>query len=422
MTVNWSFLNIMFAMTVYTVIYTFQLPRRQNFAMRAILTLILLAAAAVGIALLPQAGGVGGFVDSLLACGLCMAGCAICYDTRIIMYLFWCLVGNAAFGLAQCINEVLCFYLQPTGILRVLLEIALNTAVGVLIYFLMITSLRSKSAGSDRFRSYIFYVIVAALYILFAMLDALSLDAMTEIGYLLFRSLLSVLGVCLLYIFAVDEELYSNDRELRVLLEKDKVRYEVSKEYMDMINIKCHDIRQHVRQMQGTQRIDPEYARELEDAIRIYDTDIKTGNEALDVILTEKNRICAEKNIEATFIIDGEKLSFIRPTDLSSLFGNIMDNAIEAVSRLPQDEMKQISLVVSAEAGVIHIREQNYFQGELIRGENQLPVTTKADKTSHGLGLRSIRYIAEKYGGVMNLHTRDNVFLLNIVIPFQTAE
>ena len=64
----------------------------------------------------------------------------------------------------------------------------------------------------------------------------------------------------------------------------------------------------------------------------------------------------------------------------------------------------------------VNIRLENSYEGEL-SWDGNLPRTTKEDKQSHGIGLRSIRNIAKKYGGYASASTEDAVFILSILIP-----
>ena len=112
---------------------------------------------------------------------------------------------------------------------------------------------------------------------------------------------------------------------------------------------------------------------------------------------------------------DGQLLSFMDAVELYTLFGNALDNAIEASLPLPESE-RMIDLQVQQKAGLILIRVTNRFAGTMEAGA-ELPKTSKADQDWHGFGLKSIRAVAEKYGGLMNLRGEDGVFTLRITIP-----
>ena len=111
---------------------------------------------------------------------------------------------------------------------------------------------------------------------------------------------------------------------------------------------------------------------------------------------------------------DGAKLSFLSDGDLYCLFGNIIDNALEAVKSVSEKERRVINLVVKVKNGLLIVQQDNFFDGEL-EFEDGLPVTTKADKNYHGFGMRSIRMIVHKYDGELTTYVKDDIFHLNII-------
>jgi hypothetical protein len=194
-------------------------------------------------------------------------------------------------------------------------------------------------------------------------------------------------------------------------------QYQLSKDTIDAINIKCHDIRHQIRHLeQGGVAVEKGALEDLAQEVRIYDSKVKTGNEALDTILSEKRLLCEREGIRLTCIADGAVLLGLSPADLYSLFGNLLDNAIEAVRRLGGEERKTISLVVSRRGDMAVIHEENYFDGEA-RFEDGLPISTKGDPLNHGFGTRSMRQIVERYGGSMTMHAQGDRFAVTIVLP-----
>ena len=155
--------------------------------------------------------------------------------------------------------------------------------------------------------------------------------------------------------------------------------------------------------------------KEIEDVISIYDSTVKTGNEALDIILTEKSLYCSKHDIKLCCIIDGEKLSFMKSADLYALFGNVIDNAIEAVERLDSGK-RTISLSVKQINSFLTVNIHNWYEKEISFIDN-LPKTTKSDTSMHGYGMKSVQMICRNYGGEMSINTENKVFNLNIVFP-----
>lgn len=78
--------------------------------------------------------------------------------------------------------------------------------------------------------------------------------------------------------------------------------------------------------------------------------------------------------------------------------------------------VRSINLTVKREAGLVSIREDNFFEGEL-HFEDGLPRTTKSDRSNHGFGMRSIRRCAEEYGGELRVRAEGGVFSLTMLFP-----
>ena len=157
------------------------------------------------------------------------------------------------------------------------------------------------------------------------------------------------------------------------------------------------------------------FAREAESIVNIYENTARTGNEALDIILTEKGLYCTQNDIQLTYIVDGSKLDFMKPTDTYSLFGNALSNAIECVATEPDAEKRLISLDVHAKDHLLLVSIENYTPSDEVF-QNLIPATRK-DRNYHGYGLKSIRYITEQYGGKMSIVQKNHYFSLSIVFP-----
>ena len=151
----------------------------------------------------------------------------------------------------------------------------------------------------------------------------------------------------------------------------------------------------------------------LREAIDLYDSNVKTGNEVLDVVLYSTMLKCMESGIAFTSMADGECLSFMRTRHIYALFSNALDNAVEAVMRVSDPEKRVISLHVRRLSGAVEIAVMNYYEGE-IKFKNDLPQTRKPDGRRHGFGTSSMQYIVSQYGGTMKISAKDSVYLLEI--------
>jgi len=197
-------------------------------------------------------------------------------------------------------------------------------------------------------------------------------------------------------------------------------QYELSRNSIDIINQKSHDLKHQIQALRFIQDTEQREATltEIERAVLIYDMAAKTGNEVLDTVLTEKALLCEKDGISWTCMADGSVLNFLAPVDLYTMMGNALDNAIEA-SRQLTGERQAIRVIVRQQYGSAFVQISNYYD-RLGPMRNGIPETTKHDKSEHGYGIPSIRNIVERYGGVLDIETKQGIFLLSILIPCQT--
>lgn len=230
--------------------------------------------------------------------------------------------------------------------------------------------------------------------------------------------------ICCIFLLALMFELcqrgrLENDNDiLKHVLHQQKQQMETSKETIDLINIKCHDLKHQLSRLGP--RISPKEIAELNESINVYGATVKTGNEAADVILTEKSLLCERTGIQLDCMVDGAALDHLSPSDIYALFGNMLDNAITAVRQLPAGTPRIIRMKVRRQAGMLSVHCENAFAGTLTFQEG-LPVTTKEDRQYHGFGVKSIRMITEKYSGYMTIQTADHLFVLDLLIPLPPA-
>ena len=126
----------------------------------------------------------------------------------------------------------------------------------------------------------------------------------------------------------------------------------------------------------------------------IYDSATHTGNKTLDTLLAEKSLLCNQYKIHVSCIVNGALLDFINSADLYSLFGFILDNAIQCLYKEPQ-ENRILTLKAAEKADFILITQDNYCSVPISIKDN-IPVSGEND-----LGIKNIQYIVEKYGGTL---------------------
>ena len=214
-----------------------------------------------------------------------------------------------------------------------------------------------------------------------------------------------------------NKELSLERNMLKQLLAEKRAQYESEKRNIELINIKCHDIKHQLNSLRGV--VYDEQLKELREAVNIYDDSAETGCDALDVVLRQKKLLCNKSGIRLTCMVDGSKLDFVPEHELYSLFTNVIDNAVDGVKDLPE-EKRVISITQSMEGGEYVIATENFFGGALNFSDG-LPSTTKRGE-GHGYGMKSMRMIVEKNGGRFSVNTYKDVFVVRFAFPLSVAE
>ncbi len=235
------------------------------------------------------------------------------------------------------------------------------------------------------------------------------------------RTLVDVAGIMILYVYQSRICELLAEKELNNIHSMLKAQYDKYRNYQttfDMINVKYHDLKHQIAglraEMSDEQR--QKWIDDMEQELESYSPELETGNSVLDTLIAGKMMNCRANNIKVTCVADGNILDFMHVADICTIFGNALDNAIESVSLIEDPEKRLIHLSVSTKKNFVIIQINNYCENQ-IKIKNGYPVTTKADKTSHGFGLKSIRYTVDKYHGTVTFDVNKNWFELKILIP-----
>ena len=398
------------------LIFTRPLPRRSRFWLRLPVGAAVYAALAVVI---PNfiARYVSGFF-SLTIFLLSLWLCLFCFRARLREVLFCCvgaqLTQNLAYNVENLIYQPFAACFSQIGWLC--LSLAVTAVVyGACWWFF---ARQTERCGEIRLPGQYVYVIslVSALFVytMQFLFQSYGIDNLWIIRPPLI--LCCIAGLCLQYGLLALRNAREENQLLERFMRKEQKQYEITRNSMDLINMKAHDLKHQISLMRSLGSCDSRELSEIEAAVAQYETSSNTGNKALDVILTEKQLRCREDHIEMTVMAQGEALFFLQQADIASLFGNILDNAIEYERTVEPAARRCISLNVAEKNGFVCIRAENYCP-VLPPMRDGLPVTSKADRNYHGFGLRSVRYITEKYGGTLHIGQEGELFVVSILLP-----
>lgn len=235
------------------------------------------------------------------------------------------------------------------------------------------------------------------------------------------RTMVDLGGLAILYAYHIQWNELRVRQELesiQSILRNQFMQYEQSQKTLDLINYRYHDLKHHIIALRAEESRERrnQYLDRMEEEIRNYEAQNKTGNKVLDTMLTSKSLDCQQSDITFTCVVDGHLFDFMDALDICSIFGNALDNAIECEKQIKDPEKRLIHVSAFSQKSFLIIGFENYYEGTLVFDEN-LPVTTKKEERLHGYGLKSLRYTVHKYKGEVDINVSDNWFALKILIP-----
>lgn len=402
------------------ILFSVYLPKRKYFPLRIVLFVIVLCGASLGLGMLferyfPYFRFLAAFIVSL-------ALFPLCYKTSAWDELFCCVAAVAVQNLAYSAGGFVvgAFGWDPMAVhpLYSSIFVCVYCLIHVLCFLVCARKLKGLDGGFGKERIpmlILLFILSVIVYII--QHDRQSLAATDFLWWRAMFICYDILALYLLFGMQDRSRLRHENAILDSLCLREQQQYEFDRRAIEMVNIKCHDLKHRLIALQDKEGAERDEAlRDIEDAVMIYDAIAKTGCKPLDAILPNKLLFCEKYGIRFTYIVDGKSLSFLAAADIYSLFGNAIDNAIKAEIAVPEQEKRLIHMTVRARGNFLCIHIENYFTGEL-RMRDGLPVTTQKDETLHGFGMISMKRIAEKYGGVMSVGVANAMFCVDFTIP-----
>ena len=425
------FVNFSYQLFLMEAIFTKQLKRRSHFWIR--LGVLLISYFAIGMLLIrevrkiPQEFYPAAIVYYIGLFSVSLLFLYVLFDAKLKDILFIGTAGYALQHIAFSVQTIVSYTVRQFGGLSAQHETVYDRIFWILFYILVaVVSYRTlvkhaidrellKVVNLKMILLSLGILLISCVLSVFATgMDAAD-GALSNVICRLYAIASCSFGLVVQFDIARQNRLETNNVILEQLLYQEKHQHEISKENIMMINMKCHDLKHQIQELKKVDNRDmrTKLIDEMKESIMIYDSNVKSGNDTIDLILTEKSLICQRDNIKFSYIIDGAKLDFIEVADLYALFGNALDNAIESVEKEPE-ERRIISLNIRQKNEMVMIHLENYCNSQL-KFVDGLPETTKDDRRYHGYGTRSIRYIVEKYHGFMEMRQEEGKFILEVL-------
>lgn len=240
-----------------------------------------------------------------------------------------------------------------------------------------------------------------------------------------FPYILGITNIILIFIVANSIKSEKEKVKLELVNEKLDMQYKyylMVKESQEKMKQVYHDMNNHmenIRSLKNSSEDVNEYINNIEDEVKNNKNIYNTGNALLDIILYEKSKDCIKNNIDFNVGIDFSKCEFIDMIDISSIFSNLIDNAIEACNKIDDNNIeKYITIKGIFIKSYYVVRCENSKTNKVIIKNNKI-LTSKKNKFLHGIGLDSIKSSIKKYNGELKIKNSEFKFITSIHIPFE---
>lgn len=312
----------------------------------------------------------------------------------------------------------------PSEVLSDIEVMLISCLIYILIVFLIYrvygTILESKEILSLRLKETVFIVFLTAFefFIMYCLTQSkVSVNGKTLIIIVTGFVVLNVYAAYIVNAVAIG---YKDKYELEAIKMQNKIQ---SNHYEELnnkyIETQCmiHDIEKHISAIESLSKRNnfaeaDQYTLKLRDELKRYKNIFECSNKILSAVMSQKISIAESKGITVTTEIENLTLDFMDETDITSIFANLMDNAIEACEEVKKD--KSISIKMRKINDFIYIDLINSFSGDIVKSNGKYATTKDGHK---GYGLVSIQMAIEKYNGYMITEQENEKFISEILIP-----
>lgn len=425
-TLLWRVAPIFVSAFLALLVFSRHVKRREHFRIRYAAAVISGALISSFIPLLLY-GSMAGFLSQglislatvILIYGLIILGTCFCFDAGIWTVM---LISSSGYAVQDLTGHgkgiILLLAGKTTQEAGAFLNLSIQAALLALAMAILFVFFRDKAGRGEDYLDNRNKALLSLAVLLVCIgmgrltNDNTSRNAMAQIAENLYAMLISVMLLLLQYATTANARLTHDVDTMREMMHLQRVQYETNRDHVQMVNEKYHDLHKMLTTL--TPYVPREQIERLESEVAGYDAQTHTGIEALDVVLTEKRMQCQARKTLLTCMVDGEALRFVEELDLFTLFSNLLSNAIEAVSGLPEDMERFVTLTVRRTGNMTAIHTENPCAG-VIPFEEGMPKSA-GDPEWHGFGMRSMERIAEKYGGTLSAQQTGSLFSVDILL------
>ena len=315
-----------------------------------------------------------------------------------------------------------CLHIEgQTYIMKTCIETAFSKVILIFLYYMAVNRLLKKRVAYFTRQQYVFNSVIILCFLVDIIVIADNMAHRPDNNYFLVLNLgcIVLAALYLLYFVKIMNENKSLEYEVHLLEKQAEMQYKYykrqEKEYNKTIRV-LHDVNKHIKTIEqlslnGYSEDVEIYTKQIGGKLKTLIPVQYTGNPILDILLTDRKTIMEEKEIDFCIKVDNVNLDFIDSIDITTIFGNILDNAVEACENIEGN--RKIAIEIGSYHEMISIRVENTC-ASAVKWKNGHPVSEKGK--NHGIGLLNVQHSIEKYDGNMQLRENNGVFIVDIFL------
>lgn len=429
--IGWRILDSLLIILDWYILYTFveNIAVRKGDRLKSILFSISLG----GVMCVCRLMGIGANIRMLISTVLAVIFVSIGYELKtkkaILLSVFYSLliIGMDVIGI------VAVFYLHGLKNMGIIIEQNIYTIQAMFIskvamYICVYTIIRLIKVYKDVPKEYFMYAFIPV--------TANIISIFVNIGNLKPTKILTLNSIMaaastLLIIFATVISIIIIGKLVKE--SKDKVKYELVQEKLGLqykyyrgieeeqekVRKLYHDMRNHISciQLLANSEAANSYIKKIEEQLNGVEKYYDTGSHLVDIILKDKQKEAEDKKIEFIAELDFGKCDFIEMIDVTSLFSNLINNAIEACDKITDQAVKKTIKLKGTYINNFFVLCSSNSKTNKVQIVKDRFITDKEDASIHGLGIKNIKTAVYRYGGEVTITYTEEEFLVKVLIP-----
>lgn len=237
---------------------------------------------------------------------------------------------------------------------------------------------------------------------------------------------LVVMNLYIWFLFSYQSKNKKLEAELKIRMKQNELQYQyyemVEQQYQSSRKM-IHDMRNHLQAIEELRKQDAEQGREyvkdmqgMLDSLSIVNY---TDSRMLNIILNDKAKAAKSKGIEMDVRIGRISLEHIRDMDITAIFANLLDNALDAAQQAEGERWIKMRMDTFHDFAVMKLENSMSVQKA---GKADIKQEREGERKHMGIGLENVRLTLEKYGGGILTETVGSKFVVNITIPEKDVE